>query len=77
MDDLARDGGADPAPTHEQAPTHELGDGALCLVYEAGDCAGLIVRRIEAGELGELDGQVRLLPRPGSGSARPPEVAPS
>ena len=55
----------------------ELGDGALGLVYEAGDCAGLIFRRIEAGELGELDGQVRLLPRPGSGSARPPEVAPS
>lgn len=53
-----------------------LADGALGLIYEAGDYEAIIFRRIEPGELGELGGAVRMVARPGSpGAASPPEVA--
>ena len=53
-----------------------LADGALGLLYEAGDYAELVFRRITRAELG-LDGSAPTLrARAGSGSARPPEVAP-
>lgn len=48
-----------------------LADGALGVLYEAGDYAELVFRRIEASELDDLQ------PRQGSASAaKPPEVAP-
>ena len=51
-------------------------DGALGLIYEAGDYEAIIFVRIEPGELGELGGAVSLVARPGSsGAAKPPEVA--
>ncbi len=53
-----------------------LADGALGLIYEAGDYEAIIFVRIEPGELGELGGAVSLVARPGSsGAAKPPEVA--
>lgn len=53
-----------------------LADGALGLLYEAGDYEALIFRRITRAELG-LDGGVpTLVARRGAGTARPPEVAP-
>lgn len=55
----------------------ELADGALGLLYEAGDYEALVFRRIERGELGELSGPARLVARAASGesAAKPPEVA--
>ncbi len=53
-----------------------LADGALGLLYEAGDYEALIFRRITRAEVG-LDGAVpTLVARRGAGRARPPEVAP-
>lgn len=53
-----------------------LADGALGLLYEAGDYAELVFRRITRAELGSDRSAPTLRPRAGSGSARPPEVAP-
>lgn len=55
----------------------ELADGALGLLYEAGDYEELIFRRIGPGDLGEHGGEVRLDARAQSAAtaAKPPEVA--
>lgn len=53
-----------------------LADGALGLLYEAGDYAALIFRRVTRAELGWDGGAATLVARRGSGIARPPEVTP-
>lgn len=55
----------------------ELADGAMGLLYEAGDYESLIFRRIEPGDLGEDGSPARLTARAASGAmaAKPPEVA--
>lgn len=56
----------------------ELADGSLGVLYEAGDYAEIVFRRVTRAELGLDGGAVTLVAREGSaGSARPPEVAPT